>query len=276
MNANRWPAMTLGAGLLLICIQTAQAFYNPSTGRWLSRDPANEDAGFNLHGFVGNNPITQADDLGMEFYAVDGTWANARGRSNPWWLSRETTEYPSRYWPGPTDGLAGGDAYQIANTVYNAIQLDFCVAKKCGRELTINMTGWSRGAMVVALVAEMLNVSGVSCPGYGLSWNTYRPVKVNWIGLFDAVAQMPGAAGVFPTAVPSNIAHFDHAVKTKHTGKQKLFPTWHFSGENKREFYNDDGSLTTHEEIGRSVALGNHNNAYRWIRGQAIAAGVAF
>jgi hypothetical protein len=268
--------VALSATLLLLCAHAAQAFYNPSQGRWLSRDPANEDAGFNLYGFVGNNPITQVDDLGLAFYAVDGTWTDASSQANPWQLYNETTERPRHYWRGPTDGPGGTDAYQIANTVYNAIQIDFCAAKKCGRDLTINMTGWSRGAMIVSLVAQMLNISGVSCPGYGLSWDTYRPVKVSWIGLFDAVAQMPGAAGVFPTAVPSNVSHFDQAIKTKHTGRQKLFPTWHFRGENARAFYNDNGSLTTHKDVGMSVALGNHNNAYPWIRGQAIAAGVGF
>jgi RHS repeat-associated protein len=39
-------------------------YYNPSTGRWLSRDPAEEDEGGpNLYGFVGNNPINFWDYL---------------------------------------------------------------------------------------------------------------------------------------------------------------------------------------------------------------------
>lgn len=60
--------------------QDAQAFYNPSTGRWLSRDPVAE-VGFkmisyrrtpNLHGdglndyaFVGNNNVNRIDVLGL-------------------------------------------------------------------------------------------------------------------------------------------------------------------------------------------------------------------
>ena len=42
----------------------AQAFYNPSTGRWLSRDPLAEKGGVNLCGFVANQPISLADPLG--------------------------------------------------------------------------------------------------------------------------------------------------------------------------------------------------------------------
>ncbi len=47
--------------------QEAQAFYNPSTGRWLSRDPIEERGGLNLHGFVGNDPIARFDQDGRQF-----------------------------------------------------------------------------------------------------------------------------------------------------------------------------------------------------------------
>ena len=34
-------------------------------GRWLSRDPIEEDGGINLYGYVGNNPTNAADPLGL-------------------------------------------------------------------------------------------------------------------------------------------------------------------------------------------------------------------
>ena len=40
-------------------------FYAPELGRWLNRDPIEEDGGLILYGFVENNPINQWDDLGM-------------------------------------------------------------------------------------------------------------------------------------------------------------------------------------------------------------------
>ena len=43
----------------------AQAFYNPSTGRWLSRDPIEEAGGLNLCGMVDNNPNNFVDVLGL-------------------------------------------------------------------------------------------------------------------------------------------------------------------------------------------------------------------
>ncbi len=39
-------------------------FYNPSTGRWLSRDPIEEKGGLNLYEFVLNDPIAKIDALG--------------------------------------------------------------------------------------------------------------------------------------------------------------------------------------------------------------------
>ncbi len=39
----------------------AQAFYNPSTGRWLNRDPLGEAGGLNLYGFTHNNPVNRVD-----------------------------------------------------------------------------------------------------------------------------------------------------------------------------------------------------------------------
>jgi len=66
----------------------AQAFYNPSTGRWLSRDPLNElgfnlpihsqhsfnlgeeKGGINLYGFVVNSPILSIDRFGLDIMVI--------------------------------------------------------------------------------------------------------------------------------------------------------------------------------------------------------------
>ena len=46
---------------------------NPTTGRWLSKDPIEEDGGLNLYGFVLNNPINAYDILGL---SDDNEWLN--------------------------------------------------------------------------------------------------------------------------------------------------------------------------------------------------------
>lgn len=40
-------------------------YYNPQTGRWLSKDPIGETGGDNLYSFVNNSPSNFADELGM-------------------------------------------------------------------------------------------------------------------------------------------------------------------------------------------------------------------
>ncbi len=44
--------------------------YDAQTGRWLSRDPLREDAGLNMHAYVGNDPINGIDPLGLKTLAV--------------------------------------------------------------------------------------------------------------------------------------------------------------------------------------------------------------
>jgi RHS repeat-associated protein len=41
-------------------------YYNPTTGRWLSRDPIEEQGGANLYGTIGNDLIDRWDILGLE------------------------------------------------------------------------------------------------------------------------------------------------------------------------------------------------------------------
>jgi len=45
-------------------------YYDPLTGRWPSRDPIEEEGGFNLYGFVGNDGVTSVDHLGLEAYVL--------------------------------------------------------------------------------------------------------------------------------------------------------------------------------------------------------------
>ncbi len=55
-------------------------FYSPSIGRWLNRDPIEEDGGINLYAFCGNDGIDKFDKLGNDIYLVTG---NNSGR----WLN---------------------------------------------------------------------------------------------------------------------------------------------------------------------------------------------
>ena len=55
-------------------------YYQPSTGRWPSRDPIEEQGGLNLYGMVGNDPINQVDAFGdAKFQAMLGEGLVLRG-----------------------------------------------------------------------------------------------------------------------------------------------------------------------------------------------------
>ena len=40
-------------------------YYHPQTGRWINRDPIEEEGGLNLYGFVGNNGVNNLDRMGL-------------------------------------------------------------------------------------------------------------------------------------------------------------------------------------------------------------------
>ncbi len=41
-------------------------FYSPGMGRWMNRDPLQEEGGVNLYAMVGNNPINDVDEYGLQ------------------------------------------------------------------------------------------------------------------------------------------------------------------------------------------------------------------
>jgi hypothetical protein len=58
-------ATLIGTLVLLTFVADLQAFYNPGTGRWINRDPIEEEGGHNLYAFVNNKAITSVDFLGL-------------------------------------------------------------------------------------------------------------------------------------------------------------------------------------------------------------------
>ena len=54
-------------------------YYTPQTGRWINRDPIEEEGGLNLYGFVGNDGVNFVDIFGL---AVFKKWPS--GNSGSW------------------------------------------------------------------------------------------------------------------------------------------------------------------------------------------------
>jgi RHS repeat-associated protein len=53
-------------------------YYNPVTGRFINRDPIEEQGGANLYGFCYNNSISMFDTLGDSPKSVINTWQDAK------------------------------------------------------------------------------------------------------------------------------------------------------------------------------------------------------
>ncbi|MEW6305060.1 MAG: RHS repeat-associated core domain-containing protein [Verrucomicrobiota bacterium] len=126
-------------------------FYNPTTGRWLNRDPIEEFGGKNLYCFALNNSILFVDrnglDLSMVFLDPDGVLDDG-------W--EDLTVYSDD--PSYLDQFDAGDVYytqwfrqqypqllkaniRYASSAANRIVFEHCKAKSFRNELRIN---WER------------------------------------------------------------------------------------------------------------------------------------
>ena len=61
----------LAVAVAFFAALNVQASYDPSTGRWFSRDPIGEDGGVNLYAFAGNDSIDYWDALGLTKVSKD-------------------------------------------------------------------------------------------------------------------------------------------------------------------------------------------------------------
>jgi hypothetical protein len=78
---KQWNSMTTALLIWIVAVPLARAFYNPSTGRWLNRDPIAERGGANVAMFVANQPMRLHDARGLagEPPAPDCTPCTYRG-----------------------------------------------------------------------------------------------------------------------------------------------------------------------------------------------------
>lgn len=102
--------------------------YNPSDGRWLTRDPIQEDGGLNLYGYTDNSPLIWFDYLGTDKRPAPRDPQG--GRIPP--ASRPQTHFPKA--PKPSEiaissplpnGVAGvvGGGIQIAGDIIGVVNL---------------------------------------------------------------------------------------------------------------------------------------------------------
>ena len=253
--------------------------------------PSNVDT--NLYAFVGNDPINGYDAYGLNTYLIDGTAFDVennynggfgpenRSDSNVWdFFNRidQTGGEIAQYFGGPgTFGkhadwnkITGGDVDEIARDVYNVIASDLKAGTGNG---TVNLVGWSRGAVAAVEVARLLEGDGID---------------VNFLGLYDAVEMVRERN--FDGSVVNDVDHFAHAMKTggKYSGGKIPMDTVRYGHPGERAFdlftprrkwsnnpnvYYINDYNSTHGDIGVDRT---NSGAHQYIIDSAKAAGIPF
>jgi len=108
-------------------------YYDPSTGRWLSRDPSEEEGGINLYAFVANDAVNSTDFLGLWKIERKG---ESRAKAIP-----EAGDTIRKL--ADTIKLDGSDWKQwakIKSSFWIRINEDTILPSSCGLEVTIPNT----------------------------------------------------------------------------------------------------------------------------------------
>ena len=86
-----------------------QAYFDPSIGRWASRDPIGERGGQNEYVFLGNNSISRIDAFGLATLRFEVVV----GASGPY---SGSGEWSQPFWAGSGDyGISGSSAWSTVN-----------------------------------------------------------------------------------------------------------------------------------------------------------------
>jgi RHS repeat-associated protein len=133
-------------------------YYDPSTGRLLTRDPLGYGGGMNLYGYVTNNPVNLFDPLGLDGWGNDlADWLDQKIEglrtaleSNPDNVNFNTAiNYASNTYHGATDLFRLGNG--VGNAIFNPCPEDPVrdVMRDVGRasQITLIVAGTASGVL---------------------------------------------------------------------------------------------------------------------------------
>ncbi|HON07759.1 MAG TPA: RHS repeat-associated core domain-containing protein, partial [Verrucomicrobiota bacterium] len=160
-------------------------YYNPSLGRWISRDPMEEDGGVNLYGFVGNQTTIAIDTLGLSLYYPGGHHIIPMQIANSL-PDGPGKEYLKKY-TVPTVGTHTFDkvhrAYNLAVTDYfqqwlteNKITVsDFTKSEKYARQLVSDVMDQPKNSTIGAYLGRNINGAKALKAAFilGIAFNAY-------------------------------------------------------------------------------------------------------
>lgn len=78
----QWGSATKQTGL----VYYGHRYYSPNLGRFINRDPIEEQGGINLYSFVGNNAVNSWDYLGMDSF---GSYHLDSSSGNYYWVEED-------------------------------------------------------------------------------------------------------------------------------------------------------------------------------------------
>jgi RHS repeat-associated protein len=194
-------------------------YYDPSTTKWISKDPLEEEGGWNLTSFCENDPVNEFDPLGLagyffggtgnsleeegisnveilylawkkksngEAYYVPGVWSgylpNGKKVSSPW------LPHIHWLWLGPLYGVQWEYTSKILEAAVGKTtgsrvdqMMEFLEQQLENGDKTVNVFGFSRGA---TSALEFLNRIRDQIKARN---PLYRNIKINYVALWDTV-----------------------------------------------------------------------------------------
>jgi uncharacterized protein (DUF2235 family) len=258
--------------------------YDPSSGKWLSRDPNGETADEpNLTMFCKNDPVNNIDPYGLALYAFDGTWNDVKKMKRPtnvwklydlyasamaWYEKGVGTDWYTKH----VGGLTGAGGQNRIEGMYAKLKEFY----KAG-DHDIDIIGFSRGAAEARAFANKIADEGIPLAN---GQKVYP--KIRFLGLFDTVASF-GIPGNdvnigYKLSIPANVRHVRQAVAADE--KRGTFPLSSvLSGPNapRDPRIIEQSFRGAHSDIGGGYEEGDRSNfALLWMRDEGASLGVPF
>jgi RHS repeat-associated protein len=186
-------------------------WYDPVTGRWLSKDPIGITGGLNQYVAFGNNPVGGKDPYGLWNLWNPATWGNRNGIGYRWYDSLNPL-HESAVWAAAGWGASEGASAALDGIIPFFDPFEIAYADECG-----NVSGEYKASRFIggttvfielSLIApayagaKLLSASGVSA-SVGTQWvvGSYYGVA----GIANTGLRM--AAGLFETGITAAEAY---------------------------------------------------------------------
>jgi RHS repeat-associated protein len=223
-------------------------FYNPSTGRWLSRDPIGHRGGLNLYGFTENNPVNQVDPLGLALYAFDGTGQTFDSGTAVAILASGydgKVEYETGVGTGNVavraiGGITGTGGKNRVSSMYRKF-----LENHAAGDTEVDIIGFSRGAALAREFANLLHERGyqsrIRTRNGSIRTGKRCPVNIRFIGLFDTV----GSFGI-----PGNHINLGMRLNLPPNVRRALFPYTPLNPARQGQVFVEQSFPGDHSDIG--------------------------